>query len=92
MAALESVAAQCLLVGLTHAQTFHAIRDFAGTGGIGPRLYDKLIGEAAVVNGIACIVTWNVAHFNSLFPTLTVADPDQMAATHRSRPKDNPAK
>lgn len=88
MAALESVAAQCVLIGLTHAQTFDAIRDFAGVRGIGPRLYDKLIGETAVVNGIACIVTWNVAHFTSLFPTLTVVGPEQFAATHLGRRKD----
>lgn len=87
MAALESVAAHCVLIGLTHAQTFDAIRDFAGVSGIGPRLYDKLIGETAVVNVIPCIVTWNVAHFTSLFPTLTVVDPERFAATHLEAPK-----
>lgn len=91
MAALESVAAHCVLVGLTHAQTFDAIREFAAVGGIGPRLYDKLIGETAVVNGIACIITWNVAHFTSLFPTLTVIDPEQFVATQPDHRKDNPA-
>lgn len=91
MAALESVAAHCVLFGLTHAQTFDAIRDFAGVGGMGPRLYDKLIGETAVVNGIACIVTWNVTHFTSLFPTLTVVDPEQFAATHLDHRKTDPA-
>ena len=79
LAALESVAAQCVLVGLTHGQTFDAIRNFASAGGTGPRLYDKLIGEAAVVNGIDCVVTWNVSHFTSLFPRLTIDDPVQFA-------------
>ena len=62
IAALESVAAKCVLVGLTHAQTFDAIKTFAAEGGIGPRLYDQLIGEAAMLNGLNCIVTWNGAH------------------------------
>jgi predicted nucleic acid-binding protein len=91
MAALESVAAHCVLVGLTHAQTFEAIRDFAGVGGLGPRLYDKLIGETAVVNGIACIITWNMAHFTGLFPTLTVVDPEQFATTQRDQQKGHSA-
>ena len=77
IAALESVAAKCLLVGLTHAQTFDAVRSFAAVGGIGPRLYDKLIEEAAVLNGLDCIVTWNSSHMSRLFPGMTVLDPIQ---------------
>lgn len=84
LAALESVAAQCVLVGLTHGQTFEAIRDFASGGGIGPRLYDKLIGDAAVAGGLKCVVTWNVSHFASLFPQLEVVDPVQFADTRGS--------
>jgi predicted nucleic acid-binding protein len=79
IAALESVAARCVLVGLTHAQTFDAIREFAKDGGIGPRLYDKLIGQTAVVNAIPAIVTWNVSHMNDLFPSLDVFDPISFA-------------
>lgn len=75
LAALESVAARCVLVGLTHAQTFDAIREFAGDGGMGPRLYDKLIGQTAVVNGLSAIVTWNVGYMSSLFPSIDVFDP-----------------
>lgn len=86
IAALESIAARCALVGLTHAQTFDAIREFANEGGIGPRLYDKLIGQAAVLNGIAAIVTWNLGHMGSLFGSLDVVDPASFAKTHR-RPK-----
>jgi predicted nucleic acid-binding protein len=44
-AALESVRAVTALVGLTAAQSFDATRDFARIGGVGARLYDKLIGE-----------------------------------------------
>jgi predicted nucleic acid-binding protein len=75
IAALESVASRCVLVGLTHAQTLDAIRNFAADGGIGPRLYDKLIGEAAVHNGIGCVITWNESHLGSLFPSLDVVSP-----------------
>lgn len=75
IAALESVAAKCVLVGLTHAQTFDAIKTFAAEGGVGPRLYDKLIGEAATLNGFECIVTWNRSHMSSLFPGIRVLDP-----------------
>lgn len=81
MAALESVAAKCVLVGLTHAQTFDAIRSFAAQGGVGPRLYDKLIGEAAVLNGLDCIVTWNSLHMSTLFPDMTVQDPVEFVAS-----------
>jgi predicted nucleic acid-binding protein len=78
--ALESVAMRCSLVGLTHGQTFEAIRDFAAGGGVGPRLYDKLIGDAAVHNQIPIIVSWNSAHFKSLFPVLTIVTPVTFAA------------
>jgi len=79
IAALESVAARCALVGLTHAQTFDAVRQFASEGGIGPRLYDKLIGETAMLNGLDTIITWNLSHMSSLFPRLDVLDPASFA-------------
>lgn len=75
IAALESVAARCVLLGLTHAQSFDAIREFASTGGVGPRLYDKLIGQTAVLNGLDTIITWNLNHMRSLFPLLRVLGP-----------------
>jgi predicted nucleic acid-binding protein len=79
IAALESVAARCALVGLTHGQTFDAIRQFASDGGIGARLYDKLIGETAVVNGLPAVVTWNVSHMRDLFPSIDVFNPVSFA-------------
>jgi predicted nucleic acid-binding protein len=79
-AALESVAALSRLVGLSHAQTFDAVRRYAAGGGVGPRLYDLLIGQAAVQNGIRCIVTWNVKHMTALFEDLKVVDPTGYAA------------
>ena len=75
-AALESVRAVTDLVGLTPAQTFDAVRSYAERGGVGARLYDRLIGEAAVINNIPAIVTWNVRHMRGLFPTLRVVTPD----------------
>ena len=92
IAALESVAARCVLVGITHAQTFDAIRDFAAGGGVGPRLYDKLIGEAAVMNGIDCVVTWNSSHMGSLFPKLEVLTPSQFAKARENRDAGGPRK
>jgi predicted nucleic acid-binding protein len=74
-AALESVRAITALVGLTPAQTFDAIRSYAQAGGVGARLYDRLIGEAAVAHDIKTIVTWNIAHMRGLFPSLAVLTP-----------------
>jgi predicted nucleic acid-binding protein len=76
-AALESVRAVTDLVGLTPAQIFQATRNYADSGGVGARLYDKLIGEAAVVHDIPILMTWNVSHMRGLFPNLTVVTPKE---------------
>jgi predicted nucleic acid-binding protein len=78
-AALESVRTVTQLIGLTPAQTFETVRSYAGDGGIGARLYDRMIGEAVVANGIPAIVTWNVGHMRGLFPTLDVRTPRDFA-------------
>ncbi len=78
-AALESVRAVTELIGLTPAQSFDAVRQYAQSSGIGARLYDRLIGEAATVHGIGCLVTWNTGHMRSLFPALGVMTPAQAA-------------
>ena len=78
-AALESVRAVTALVGLTPPQSFEAVRGYAQGGGIGARLYDRLIGEAAVAHGIPAIVTWNVRHMRGLFPALSVETPGRGA-------------
>ena len=82
-AALESIRAVTALVGLTPAQTFDVVRSYSQGGGIGPRLYDRLIGEAAIFHEIDVIITWNVGHMRSLFPTLTIATPRDSLATAR---------
>ncbi|WP_428333044.1 type II toxin-antitoxin system VapC family toxin [Novosphingobium sp.] len=76
-AALESLRAITQLVGLTPAQSFETVRSYATAGGIGARLYDRMIGEAAVIHGISTIVTWNVSHMRSLFPTIDVMTPPE---------------
>ncbi len=74
-AALDEIRTITGLLGLSAPQTYKTIRNFAQSGGIGPRVYDRLIGEVAVVHGIPAIVTWNAGHMRSLFPALTVVTP-----------------
>lgn len=84
-AALEAFAADTRLVGLTPAQTFAAIRAYAAQGGLGPRVYDHLIGAAARAADAPAIITWNVRHLRSLFPELAVETPnDFLARTARA--------
>ncbi len=77
--ALESVAAITRLVGLSPAQTLETIRGYAEEGGVGARLYDRLIGQVAVQYGIPRIVTWNVGHMRDLFPLLEVLSPGELS-------------
>ena len=70
MAALYNLRSITDLVGLTPAQSFEGVRAYARAGGIGARLYDAWIGEVAVAQGIATIVTWNTGHMRGLFPNL----------------------
>jgi predicted nucleic acid-binding protein len=79
-AALESIRRITALLGLTAAQTFDAIRSYSQSGGVGARLYDRLIGETAAVHGISSIVTWNTGHMQALFPSLRVMTPTELAA------------
>ena len=78
--ALREVRSITVLVGLTPSQTFDAVLDFARCGGIGARVYDKLIGQAAVLNGIPAIISWNIRHMRSLFPELDVRTPGEWGA------------
>lgn len=63
------------LVGLTAGQSFEVVGRYAASGAVGARLYDALIGGAAVAHGIPGIVTWNVGHMRGLFPGLEVVTP-----------------
>jgi predicted nucleic acid-binding protein len=73
--AISSILRMTRPVGLTPAATVDAVRSYAQQGGIGPRLYDRLIGEAAIHNRIDTIITWNVRHMKALFPDLQVQEP-----------------
>ena len=77
---LDNLLSQVDLVGLSPAQTIISIRRFALQGGTGPRLYDWLIGEAAIHANIRTIVTWNTRDFLDLFPKLDIVDPIAYAA------------
>ena len=79
-AMLESVRSSTALIGLTAAQTFDVVRLYAQAGGIGARLYDRLIGECAALHDIATLITWNGGHMRRLFPGLTVCTPRQFTA------------
>lgn len=78
--ALARVETATRLVGLTPEETLDAVRLYAAAGGIGPRLYDHLIGRAAVLAGASAIVTWNTGHLRSLFPALAVETPEEWLA------------
>jgi hypothetical protein len=70
------VRAVTALIGLSASQSFEAIRG-SQDGGVGARLYDRLIGEAAVAHDIPAIVTWNVRHMRGLFPGARVVTPGE---------------
>jgi predicted nucleic acid-binding protein len=81
-AALESIRAVTRLLGLTPPQSFDAVRKYAESGGVGARLYDRLIGETAIVHDIPQIVTWNTGHMRGLFPDLQVVTPFEVTRPH----------
>jgi predicted nucleic acid-binding protein len=75
IAALDRIADALDVVALTMTDERFAVRSFADMGGTGPRLYDYLIGYAAIVNSIPAIVTWNIKHFVPLFPNVAISSP-----------------
>lgn len=77
-ASLAAYARRLRPLALTIDQHVAALEEFAERGGAGPRVYDFLIGQVAVVHAIPLIVTWNVKHFAPLFPTLRVATPETL--------------
>jgi predicted nucleic acid-binding protein len=79
-AALARLRSLTMLLGLTPAQQFDALRRYAAVGGVGARLYDALIGEVAVVHALPVIITWNTAHMAGLFPALPVLTPSRFLA------------
>lgn len=82
-ALLERLRTATSLLGLTPSQAYDVARNYAAARGIGPRLYDALIGQVADVHGIPALITWNVRHMTGLFPDLIVATPTSFLARHR---------
>ncbi len=80
-AAIESVAAITRLVGLSPAQSFDAVRDFAASGHVGARVYDQLIARTARSARADMLVTWNVKHFAGLVEGLEVRTPAEAIAS-----------
>lgn len=81
MVALERFEAALEVLSLSAGEHQTALRSFADAGGRGPRLYDYLIGYAAVVHFVPVIVTWNTRHFLPLFPQLRVLTPAELLET-----------
>lgn len=77
LAGINDLIADMTSLSLTAAQTLGAIEEYGRSGGIGPRLYDKLIGQVALIHNIPLIITWNVKHMAPLFPLLKVVTPTQ---------------
>jgi predicted nucleic acid-binding protein len=82
---INSILRIAMLVGQSPLATVDAVRTFAEQGGVGPRLYDRLIGEVAIQHRIGTIITWNIAHMHTLFPQLAVIKPEQFASQLRRR-------
>lgn len=76
--AVARYAGEVEVLQLSQTQHIAALMFFARRSGIGPLVYDFLIGQVAVVHSIPLIVTWNVRHFAPLFPTLRVATPEML--------------
>lgn len=79
-AAVRALSREMRTISLTPSQTLDSVYRYSTMGGVGARLYDYLIGQAAIEAGIGRIVTWNVGHMRSLFPQLDVVDPVQALA------------
>jgi predicted nucleic acid-binding protein len=72
---LRHLAQRVTVRALTFAETLNAIQAFAGIGGRGARLYDFLIGQVAILEGVRELVTWNTKDFAPLFPDLRIVTP-----------------
>lgn len=80
MAQIDTMAKFVRTVQLDPGATLAAMRRFTMLGGVGPRLYDYLIGATGEAFGADTIVTWNVRHFVPLFPHLRIVTPAELAA------------
>ena len=77
-AALDAASSLARVLALSAPETLDAVRLYAEAEGIGPRLYDHLIGRVAVIYRVSTIITWDVGHVRALFPALDVVAPDEV--------------
>lgn len=78
---VEQLATRVSVRSLSTDQYLDAVQRFALSAGIGPRIYDFLIGEVAVLHQLNVIVSMNVRDFAPLFPTLAIRTPAQYLET-----------
>ncbi len=79
--ALTAMEGAMEVLALSIADQRNALTRFGTLGGIGPRIYDFLIGEVALIHGVDTIITWNTRHFVPLFPSLRILTPAQYLET-----------
>ncbi len=68
--ALDSVEERMEVVYLSAREYRLAINEAAGSGVVGGRIYDALLAECALKARATRILTWNIAHFQSLRPEI----------------------
>ena len=78
---VEQLSARFDVRTLTASQYLGGLARFAALGGVGPRVYDFMIGQVAVVHRIDTIVTSNVRDFAPLFPLLKIITPSAFLET-----------
>ncbi len=78
---VDQLCARFTIRTLTVEQYVDGVARFAKLGGVGPRIYDFMIGQVAVAHHLHTIVTSNVRDFAPLFPGLSVLTPAQYLET-----------
>lgn len=81
MSAIAPYTASIEVLTMMIPEHLRALQCFSDLGGVGPRVYDFLIGYVAEIYRIPIIVTWNTRHFVPLFPSLRILTPAQYLET-----------
>jgi len=69
---LDGVEQKMEVISLTAREYSAAINESSAAGVLGGRIYDALLAECALKARATRILTWNVAHFRSLRPEISV--------------------
>ena len=69
---LDGVEQKMEVISLTARECSAAINESSAAGVLGGRIYDALLAECALKARATRILTWNVAHFRSLRPEISV--------------------